>query len=114
MLYPPMLGTAEADTARCVDIATTAALRRMILPGVIAVSAPVVVGMGLGAASLGGMLGGALLGCVLMALMMAMPGTMPRSMLKKAITAAKDHQRMLPVWWATRWEIRSKTPLAQP
>ncbi|MFK7830327.1 MAG: sodium-translocating pyrophosphatase [Congregibacter sp.] len=67
-------GRAEPDTARCVDIATTAALRRMILPGVIAVAAPVVVGMGLGAASLGGMLGGALLGCVLMALMMANAG----------------------------------------
>jgi K(+)-stimulated pyrophosphate-energized sodium pump len=67
-------GTGEPDTARCVDIATTAALRRMILPGAIAVSAPVVVGMGLGAASLGGMLGGALLGCVLMALMMANAG----------------------------------------
>jgi K(+)-stimulated pyrophosphate-energized sodium pump len=67
-------GTADPDTARCVDIATTAALQRMILPGVIAVSAPVVVGLGLGAASLGGMLGGALLGCVLMALMMANAG----------------------------------------
>jgi K(+)-stimulated pyrophosphate-energized sodium pump len=67
-------GKAEPDTARCVDIATTAALRRMILPGAIAVGAPVVVGMGLGAASLGGMLGGALLGCVLMALMMANAG----------------------------------------
>jgi K(+)-stimulated pyrophosphate-energized sodium pump len=67
-------GTAEPDTATCVDIATTAALKRMILPGVIAVSAPVVVGFGLGAQSLGGMLGGALLGCVLMALMMANAG----------------------------------------
>ncbi|HSG56818.1 MAG TPA: sodium-translocating pyrophosphatase, partial [Paracoccaceae bacterium] len=51
-------GNAEPDTARCVDIATTAALRRMILPGSIAVGAPVLVGFGLGAASLGGMLGG--------------------------------------------------------
>jgi K(+)-stimulated pyrophosphate-energized sodium pump len=67
-------GTAKPDTARCVDIATTAALRRMILPGVIAVGAPVLVGFGLGAAALGGMLGGALLGCVLMALMMANAG----------------------------------------
>ncbi|GAB3289483.1 sodium-translocating pyrophosphatase [Parahaliea aestuarii] len=67
-------GKAEPDTARCVDIATTAALRRMILPGSIAVAAPVLVGFGLGAASLGGMLGGALLGCVLMALMMANAG----------------------------------------
>lgn len=67
-------GTADPDTAKCVDIATTAALRRMILPGSIAVAAPVLVGFGLGAASLGGMLGGALLGCVLMALMMANAG----------------------------------------
>ncbi len=67
-------GTAEPDTARCVDIATTAALKKMILPGVIAVSAPVVVGFGIGAEALGGMLGGALLGCVLLALMMANAG----------------------------------------
>ena len=67
-------GEAEPDTARCVDIATTAALKRMILPGAIAVAAPVLVGFGLGAQSLGGMLGGALLGCVLMALMMANAG----------------------------------------
>ncbi len=67
-------GTAEPDTAKCVDIATTAALKKMILPGVIAVSAPVVVGFGIGPTALGGMLGGALLGCVLMALMMANAG----------------------------------------
>lgn len=67
-------GNAEPDTARCVDIATTAALKRMLLPGAIAVIAPVVVGFGLGAESLGGMLGGGLLGCVLLALMMANAG----------------------------------------
>ncbi len=67
-------GNAEPDTARCVDIATTAALKRMVLPGAIAVLAPVIVGFGLGATSLGGMLAGGLLGCVLMALMMANAG----------------------------------------
>lgn len=67
-------GNAEPDTARCVDIATTAALKKMILPGVIAVSAPVVIGLGIGAQALGGMLGGALLSCVLLALMMANAG----------------------------------------
>ncbi len=67
-------GNAEPDTARCVDIATTAALKRMLLPGAIAVIAPVVVGFGLGAEALGGMLGGGLLGCVLLALMMANAG----------------------------------------
>jgi len=67
-------GKAEPDTAKCVDIATAAALRKMILPGVIAVATPVVVGFVIGAEALGGMLGGALLGCVLMALMMANAG----------------------------------------
>ena len=67
-------GNAEPDTARCVDIATTAALKRMVVPGAIAVLAPFVVGFGLGATSLGGMLAGGLLGCVLMALMMANAG----------------------------------------
>ena len=69
-----MEGTAEPDNAKCVDIATSAALRRMILPGVIAVAAPPVVGFTLGAEAVGGMLAGALLGCVLMALMMANAG----------------------------------------
>lgn len=69
-----MEGTADPDHAKCVDIATKAALKKMILPGVIAVSMPAVVGFGLGAESLGGMLAGALLGCVLLALMMANAG----------------------------------------
>ncbi len=69
-----MEGTAEPDSDRCVDIATRAALKRMILPGVIAVAVPPVVGFTLGAEALGGMLGGALLGCVLMALTMANAG----------------------------------------
>lgn len=67
-------GTAKPDTVRCVDIATTAALKKMVLPGFLAVIAPVVVGFGLGPQTLGGMLGGALLGCVLLALMMANAG----------------------------------------
>ena len=46
----------------------------MVLPGVLAVGAPVVVGVALGPAALGGMLGGALLGCVLLALTMANAG----------------------------------------
>jgi K(+)-stimulated pyrophosphate-energized sodium pump len=69
-----MEGTADPDHARCIDIATKAALRKMILPGVIAVSMPAIVGFGLGAETLGGMLAGALLGCVLLALMMANAG----------------------------------------
>ncbi|GAB1266670.1 sodium-translocating pyrophosphatase [Aurantivibrio infirmus] len=69
-----MEGTAKPDSARCVDIATKAALRKMVAPGVLAVAAPVVVGFGIGPEALGGMLGGALITCVLMALMMANAG----------------------------------------
>ncbi|MBK1646657.1 sodium-translocating pyrophosphatase [Thiocapsa imhoffii] len=67
-------GTATPDTARCVDIATTAALKKMILPGVIAVGSPAAVGFILGPEALGGMLGGALLAGVLLALTMANSG----------------------------------------
>ena len=69
-----MEGATKPDSDQCIDIATRAALKRMILPGVIAVAAPPIVGFGLGAEALGGMLGGALLGCVLMALTMANAG----------------------------------------
>ncbi len=69
-----MEGTAKPDSDRCVDIATRAALKRMIIPGILAVASPAVVGFALGPTALGGMLGGALLGCVLMALMMANAG----------------------------------------
>ena len=67
-------GTAEPDNAKCIDIATSAALKRMLLPGAIAVALPPVVGFGIGAQALGGALGGALLGCVLLALTMANAG----------------------------------------
>ncbi|MEM9111505.1 MAG: sodium-translocating pyrophosphatase [Planctomycetota bacterium] len=67
-------GKAEPDTKRCVDIATKAALRKMILPAALAVGAPVLVGFTLGAETLGGVLIGALLGCVVLALMMSNAG----------------------------------------
>ena len=69
-----MEGTADPDSERCVEIATEAALKKMMLPGVIAVSMPVIVGIGLGAEALGGMLAGGLLCCVSLALMMANAG----------------------------------------
>ncbi len=69
-----MEGTAEPDSKRCVEIATTAAIKRMLIPGAIAIFAPPVIGFSLGAAALGGALGGALLSCVLLALTMANSG----------------------------------------
>ena len=67
-------GKAKPDTASCVDIATRAALRKMIAPGALAVLSPVVIGFLLGPKALGGMLGGALICCVMMALMMSNAG----------------------------------------
>ena len=69
-----MEGTAQPDSARCVDISTRAALKEMVLPGLTAVFAPVVVGLILGKAALGGMLAGATLTGVLLALYMANAG----------------------------------------
>lgn len=67
-------GTGKPDSSSCVRIATDAAVKRMIAPASIAVFTPVVIGFGLGAATLGGMLIGALLGCVVLALFMANSG----------------------------------------
>ncbi|MFL2569021.1 MAG: sodium-translocating pyrophosphatase [Gammaproteobacteria bacterium] len=67
-------GTGKPDNARCIEIATTAALKKMILPGSIAVFSPVVIGLGFGPEMLGGLLGGGLLGCVLLALTMSNAG----------------------------------------
>ena len=64
----------QPDAARCVDIATVAALREMVLPGCIAVAAPVLVGFALGPEALGGTLAGATVTGVLLALFMANSG----------------------------------------
>ena len=64
----------KPDSKTCIDISTQAALREMILPGLTAVSAPVIVGYALGPAALGGLLAGALVTGVLMALFMANAG----------------------------------------
>ena len=69
-----MEGTADPDSENCVEIATKAALKKMMLPVVIAVAMPAGVGFGLGAIALGGMLAGGLLGCVALALFMANAG----------------------------------------
>ncbi|NNF14016.1 MAG: sodium-translocating pyrophosphatase [Gemmatimonadetes bacterium] len=69
-----MEGTAKPDSARCIDISTRAALREMILPGITAVLAPVIVGKFLGVEALGGLLAGATVTGVLMALFMANAG----------------------------------------
>ncbi len=64
----------KPDSATCVDISTKAALKEMIMPGLVAVVAPVAVGFLLGASALGGMLAGSLVTGVLLALFMANAG----------------------------------------
>jgi K(+)-stimulated pyrophosphate-energized sodium pump len=69
-----MEGTVKPDYTTCVDISTTAALREMIFPGLLAVIAPVLIGILLGKEALGGLLAGSLVSGVLMAIMMANAG----------------------------------------
>ncbi len=69
-----MEGKAEADYARCVDISTRAALRRMVVPGVLAVASPVLIGLFFGAAALAGLLAGSLVSGLALAIMMTTGG----------------------------------------
>lgn len=69
-----MTGEGKPDTAKCVDIATTASLKEMILPGIVAIAAPIAVGFLLGKAALGGTLAGATVTGVLLAIFMANAG----------------------------------------
>ena len=64
----------KPDVAKCIDISTRAALVEMIAPGIVAVSAPVIVGFAFGPTALGGMLAGATVAGVLLALFMANAG----------------------------------------
>jgi len=67
-------GKAKPDPAKCVDISTKGALKEMILPGLLAVVSPILVGIVLGSEALGGLLIGAVLVGVLLAIMMANSG----------------------------------------
>ena len=67
-------GTADADYTRAVDISTRGAMREMVLPGVLAIVAPVAIGLILGAEALGGMLIGSISSGFLLAIMMANAG----------------------------------------
>ena len=69
-----MEGKATPEYAKCVDISTAAALKEMMLPGIMAVASPIVIGVLLGAEALGGMLAGALVTGVLMAIFMSNAG----------------------------------------
>ncbi|APG23607.1 sodium-translocating pyrophosphatase [Syntrophotalea acetylenica] len=65
---------AKPEPEKCIDISARAALREMVLPGMVAVIAPVLVGFVIGKEALGGMLAGATLAGVMLALMMSNGG----------------------------------------
>ena len=67
-------GKATADYRKCVDISTAAALHEMMLPGILAIIAPIAMGFLFGTEALGGMVGGALSSGVLVAILMANAG----------------------------------------
>lgn len=69
-----MEGTARPEYEKCVDISTAAALREMIVPGLLAVIVPIVVGLTLGAAALGGLLAGSIVSGVMLAIFMSNSG----------------------------------------
>jgi len=69
-----MEGKDKPDYAKCVDISTAAALKKMIVPGLLAIVAPLLTGIVLGAQALGGLLAGSLVTGVVMAIMMANAG----------------------------------------
>lgn len=69
-----MEGKATPDYKTCVDISTSAALKEMVLPGVLAVVVPILVGILLGAEALGGLIAGAVVSGVLVAILMANSG----------------------------------------
>ena len=69
-----MEGTAEPDNESCISISTNAAMREMIIPGIIAIVAPLLVGKTLGISSLAGMLGGSIASGFLLAVFMANAG----------------------------------------
>jgi K(+)-stimulated pyrophosphate-energized sodium pump len=67
-------GTGTPEYKKCVDISTKAALKEMIIPGLMAVIVPIIVGLFLGTQALGGLLAGALVTGVLLAIFMANAG----------------------------------------
>ena len=113
-----MEGTSKPDYANCVDISTKAALKEMIMPGIMAILAPLAVGIVLGTQALGGMLAGALSSGVLLAIMMAnaggawdnakkyIEGGAPRRKRKRSLTR-------LPLL-VIRLAIRLRIPPARP
>ncbi len=107
---------ARADYASCVDIATAGALKEMVLPGVLAVAIPIVLGL-LNLEILAGFLAGAVVSGFLLAIMMAngvARGTTRRRTSRVGCTVARVPTPPRPPSSVTPWAIHSRTPRARP
>ena len=111
-----MDGKADPDYARCVDLCTKASLHEMILPTIIAVVCPIVVGLILGYMGVVGMLAGATVTGFLMAIYMANAGGAwdnAKKYIEPATSAARAPTATRQAWWATPWAIPSRIPPAR-
>ena len=106
-------GKVLPDSARCVDIAAAGALKELVLPAILALFTPILVGFLLGPAALGGFLAGTIVTGILFALLMANAGglwTMRKSTSKMARMAA-GYARAMPRSSEIQLAIRSRTRL---
>jgi K(+)-stimulated pyrophosphate-energized sodium pump len=111
-----MEGTGTADFRRCVDISTAAAIREMIVPGLLAVATPVAVGFLGGTEMLGGLLAGVTTSGVLLAIFQSNAGGAwdnAKKHIEAGISAARVRTRTRRPWSATPWVTRSRTPRAR-
>jgi hypothetical protein len=99
-----MEGTGKPDYATCVAISTKGAQREMMLPSLIAIAVPLIIGLTLGVAGVVGLLIGGMTAGFTLASMLNNSGgawTTPRNSLKKAITAARGAKLTRPALWVT-------------
>jgi len=110
----------KAEYGKCVEISTKAAIREMVLPGLLAVAAPVAVGFLGGAEMLGGLLAGVTVSGVLMAIFQSNAGGAwdnAKKMFEKVLKSTarpttKARTPTRPPWLAIRWVTPSRTPPA--
>ena len=110
-----MEGNARPEYERCIDISTAAALREMLVPGLMAVVAPIAVGLLLGPEALGGLLGGSIVTGVMLAIFMANAGGAwdNAKIHRGRALSGKGTPLHAAAVVATLWAIRSKIRLVQ-
>ena len=111
-----MTGEADPDYASCVDICTRSAQREMIAPAIVAVAAPIIVGLILGVNGVAGMLAGATVSGFILAVMMANSGGAwdnAKKYIESGEYGGKAPITIRPPLWAIPWAIPSRIPPAR-